>query len=47
MADEPSTRDGLFIRFGKFEAGAHGRLGVVVLAVGVVALLVGRMIGTW
>ena len=47
MVAEANTRDGLFIRVGQFEAGAYGRIGVIVLAVALIALLVGRGMGAW
>ena len=46
-AAEANSRDGFFIRVGRFEAGAYGRIGVVVLAVALIALLVGRGMGAW
>ena len=47
VAVEAVSRDGLFIRVGRFEAGAYGRIGVLVLAVALIALLVGRGMGAW
>ena len=35
------------VKAGNGEAGAYGRIGVVVLAVALIALLVGRGLGAW
>lgn len=47
MADDPFPRDAIFVKFGRFQAGAFGRLAIVALLAVVGVLLIGRALGWW
>ena len=46
MPNDPFPRDAIFIKIGKFQVGAFGKLGVV-LAAALSAYVVGRFLGAW
>jgi hypothetical protein len=45
MADDPFPRDAIFIKCGRFQAGAFGRLAILALLVLAAAGLAGRLLG--
>jgi hypothetical protein len=47
MADDPFPRDALFIKFGRFQAGAFGRLAILALMGLAAGFMVGRAFGLW
>jgi hypothetical protein len=47
MPDDPFPREALFIKWGRFQAGAFGRLAILALLGIVAALIAGRAFGLW
>jgi hypothetical protein len=46
MSNDPFPRDAIFIKIGKFQVGAFGRL-AVVLAVALTVIFLGHLFGAW
>lgn len=47
MADNQFPKDAIFIKWGRFQAGATGRLAVTALVLVIVAVLAGYAFGFW
>jgi hypothetical protein len=47
MADDPIPRDALFIKFGRFQAGASGPIGILALIAVAMGFMAGRAWGLW
>lgn len=47
MPDDPFPRDAIFIKWGRFQAGAFGRLAIAAVIVILALAVAGRALGLW
>jgi hypothetical protein len=47
MSDEQFPRDAIFISFGRFQAGAFGKLAIAAFVILIIGMIGARALGIW